>query len=68
MRYVVRSYGTAGDMFAWTASCGPMGRFSVDLRGTPFILAPNVTWHWAGHFADGTSNGQAFVHNNGQSV
>ncbi|XP_076455491.1 uncharacterized protein LOC143290086 [Babylonia areolata] len=51
-------YGTAGDMYSRSPGCGPMGQFSVDLRGTPFVLHPAVTWRWQGHYADGSSNGR----------
>ncbi|KAK7092975.1 uncharacterized protein [Littorina saxatilis] len=58
------SYGTAGDLYARTADCGPMGQFSVDLRGTPFTLSPTVSWRWDGHYADGSTNGQPQIHKN----
>ncbi|XP_025084459.1 uncharacterized protein LOC112558294 isoform X1 [Pomacea canaliculata] len=48
------SYGTAGDMFASRYSCTPLGKFSINLEGTPFAVSPDIQWTWEGQFVDGS--------------
>ncbi|KAH3704407.1 hypothetical protein DPMN_079463, partial [Dreissena polymorpha] len=55
-------YGEAGDQYAGSAECAPMGTFQIDLSGTPFTVRAGTQWSWSGSFVRGNvSQGQAVV-------
>ncbi|XP_052262670.1 A disintegrin and metalloproteinase with thrombospondin motifs 20-like [Dreissena polymorpha] len=55
-------YGEAGDQYAGSAECAPMGTFQIDLSGTPFTVRAGTRWSWSGFFVRGNvSQGQAVV-------
>jgi hypothetical protein len=58
------SYATAGDKFAISPRCIPMGTFKLDLTGTPFLVSETVQWTWKGKFPSSSAqNGTAFISN-----
>ncbi|XP_055997900.1 uncharacterized protein LOC130047286 [Ostrea edulis] len=58
------NYATAGDNFAISPRCIPMGIFKVDLTGTPFIVSETVQWTWSGKFPSSSpQTGSALISN-----
>ncbi|XP_061182724.1 uncharacterized protein LOC133191060 isoform X3 [Saccostrea echinata] len=58
------NYGTAGDKFAYSPKCTPMGTFKIDLTGSPFVVSGDVQWTWVGKFLSSTTqNGSALITN-----